>query len=159
MDHALSNQRYVLLFLSCKERYCLSSFFLASNHCIRLVYFITYCISSLKISCKMLVVILVYEDYFRGEAKYKEQFICFLYDTAKLNESFCYSHRWLHHFLAYTFSYPCFPLTNTAPVRLQRSLQAGELVQVCYVSSQPATFLLPLIGFMKPLIPCSLLFP
>lgn len=86
MDHALSNQRYVLLFLSCKEGYCLSSFFLASNHCIRLVYFITYCISSLKISCKMLVVILVYEDYFRGEAKYEEYFICFLYNTA--NESF-----------------------------------------------------------------------
>ena len=47
---------------------------------------------------------------------------------SQINKSFCYSHRWLHHFLA-LFPIPVFPLTGTAPERLQRSLQTGELVQ------------------------------
>lgn len=130
MDHGLSNQRSVLLFLSCSGRYSLSSFFLASKLCIRLVYFITYCVASLKISssCKMSVILHIHEDYFRVEEVWRIFYFCFLYNTAKLNKSFCYSHRWLHHFLA-LFSISVFPLTGTAPVRLQRSLQTGELVQ------------------------------
>lgn len=130
VDHGLSNQRSVFLFLSCSGHYCLSSFLLASKYCIRLVYFITYCLSSLKISssCKMSAILHVHEDYLGVEEVWRIFYICFLYSTAKLNKSFCYSHRWLHHFLA-LFPIPVFPLTGTAPARLQRSFQTGELVQ------------------------------
>lgn len=90
MDHELSNQRSVFLFLSCSEHYCLSSFFVASKHCIRFVYFITYCVSSLKISssCKMSVIRHIHEDYLGVEEVWRIFYFCFLYNTAKLNKAF-----------------------------------------------------------------------